>query len=106
MSRFTFLAVLSLLLLSTALPSTSAFSLGSGTCHATADSVTRGTGKHPITPQLGWYLTGLPNKYEEAVTYPIVISNSMANPNITYATYPTPLSPAARPLPVVLRSSH
>ena len=84
MSRFFFLTLLSLLL-SAALPSASAFSLGSGTCYATADAVTRGTGKHPITPQLGFYLGGLPTQYDLGATYSLTIMNTQNNPNITYA---------------------
>ena len=87
MSRFTFLTALSLVLLSAVFASTSAFSLGSGTCHATADAVTRGTGKHPITPQLGFYLSGLPVQYAAGATYNFTITNTKKNPAITSAMH-------------------
>ena len=84
MSRFTLSTFLSLFLLATAFTTTSAFSLGSGTCHATAEAVTHGTGKHPITPVLGFYLSGLPTKYDLGAVYTVTITNTMTNPNITY----------------------
>ena len=83
MSRFSFLASLSLLLSIVGLPTSSAFSLGAGTCTATANAVNSNTGKHPITPQLGFYLSGLPVQYALGTKYQVTIVNTGRNPNVT-----------------------
>ena len=69
------LVTLSLLSL---LRSTSAWSTGSGTCNAAAESVTRQTGRHPLTPNLGFYLD-LPVQYKAGAAFTVTIANSGKN---------------------------
>ena len=64
------------------LPSTIAWTTGSGTCNATASSVTSQTGRHPITPVLGFYLT-LPTTYTPGTPLKLSLTNTRSNPNIT-----------------------
>ena len=74
MPRFV-LVLLSLLSLFT---STSAWSTGSGTCYARTDAVTRQTGRHPLTPNLGFYLD-LPLQYKAGAPMTVVVANSGKN---------------------------
>ena len=71
------LAVLSVL------PSlSSAWSTGSGTCYANATAVTSQTGRHPLTPQLGFYLD-FPLHYSPGSALQVSITNALKNPDIT-----------------------
>ena len=77
------LACALLLLVLVAFPSTtSAWTTGSGTCNASATSVTSQTGRHPITPVLGFYL-GLPTSYSPSQPFQISLTNVGKNPNVT-----------------------
>ena len=84
MSRFHVLprtlCVLTLLafLLAALLPITSAWTTGSGTCNASAPSVTSQTGRHPITPILGFYLD-LPRNYTPSTGYTLRLLNTGRN---------------------------
>ena len=74
------LLLLSLLL--ALLPSALAWTTGSGTCNATGASVTTQTGRHPITPVLGFYLT-LPTSYTPGTPLKLSLTNAHSNPNIS-----------------------
>ena len=69
--------VLLVTLLSLLSPS-SAWSTGSGTCYALRDSVTRQTGRHPLTENLGFYL-GLPLQYTAGSPLTVSILNTGRN---------------------------
>ena len=71
------------LLLCVACPSSvGAWTTGSGTCNASATSVTSQTGRHPITPILGFYLT-LPTTYTPSQPFTFTINNTLRNPLVT-----------------------
>ena len=78
------LSVLCLLVLvASVVPTVSGWSTGSGTCNAAASSITSQTGRHPITPVLGFYLD-FPTSYQPSASFTVTIRNNGVNPNISH----------------------
>ena len=75
--------LLLLLSLACVVPAVSGWSTGSGTCNAAASSITTQTGRHPITPVLGFYFD-FPTSYQPSATLTVTVRNNGVNPNISH----------------------